>query len=178
MAIIATAGAADANSYVTMEEAEAYLATRFGGAVFAAADESDQEIALIQATRQIDRHRFHGRKNSVEQALEFPRAYPYTEPVTPSEVPRKVKDACCEQALHLVAHKDAGGAGKRQQLQAEGVQSFSVGDLSETFAPGLAGASEALCNDARVLLRGWIDRTGRITVTGREEAYGPGDYLP
>lgn len=175
--IVATAGAADANSYVTVAEAEAYLAARFGGSPFVDADDEDQKIALVQATNEIDRNRFHGRKNAITQALEFPRAYPYVEESAPTSVPRKVKLATFEHALYLLVNKATGGANRRQKLQAEGVQAFSVGDMSETFVAGGGGAGmeQALCPEARTLLRGWIDRTGRITVTGREEAWETGE---
>jgi hypothetical protein len=158
VAIIATPGAADANSYVTIDEADGYAASRFGTDAWAALSDVDQEKALRQATREIDRCRFRGRKTYASQALQFPRDYC-------SEVPDEVREACFEQALWVVQHSATGGRSVRQQLQSEGVTSFRVGSTSETF---LGSGLRWLCPEASALLGPWIERWGRIVVDGRE----------
>lgn len=179
MAIIATPGAADANSYVTQAEADAYFAARFGSATWTALSGSDKETALRHATRNIDTNRLRGWKVTETQALEFPRYRPNWQDelgvVYPAnEIPKAVKDACCEEALWVASHASTGGQSPRQQLQAEGVQSFSVGDLSESFAA--PAAVQLLGPRAQALLRHWIDRGGQVIDRGRERpAYG---YLP
>lgn len=178
MAIIATPGGADANSYVTQAEADAYFAARFGSAVWTALDATGKETALRHATRNIDANRFRGWKVTTNQALEFPRYRPNWRDelglVYPAnEIPKVVKDACCEEAIWVAQHAKSGGSSPRQQLQSEGVSSFTVGDLSETYAGAGAGV-QLLGPRAQALLRHWIDRGGQVVDTGRERpGYGP-----
>lgn len=176
MAIDATVGGAAADSYVTLEEADAYMGSRFGTAAWDGLATADREKAIRQATREVDRHRFHGYRNSTAQALEFPRAYPYNadEPITTTvaSIPRSVRHACCEQALWIARHAATGGVSQRQSLQAQGVKSFQVGDLREDFGEGRSLRPD-LCPEAGQLLAGWINRTARMYVPGREE---PADW--
>ena len=84
-----------------------------------------------------------GRKTTDNQALAFPR-YPDT------EVPEAVKEACCEEALALLER----GNNQRRKLQQEGVQSFTLGNMSESYA---AGAGRGLLSqEAKELLRPWL----------------------
>ena len=174
MAIDSTVGGAAANSYVTLAEAVTYMGCRFGTTSFDNLSSADKEKALVQATREIDRHRFHGYRNSMVQALQFPRAYPYSsdEPMvaTVATVPITIKHATCEQALAIAQNASTGGTSQRARMQAEGVKSFQVGDLSETYGDS-ASFGSSLCPDARQLLNRWINRTARIAVAGRDEPY-------
>jgi len=91
-----------------------------------------------------------GRKTDLHQPLAFPR-YPDT------ELPEAVKEACCEEALALLER----GNSQRRKLQQEGVQSFSLGNMSETFA---AGAGKGLLSqEAKELLRPWL--IGAVMIT-------------
>jgi len=91
-----------------------------------------------------------GRKTNPEQELAFPR-YPDT------EVPEAVKEACCEEALALLER----GNSQRRKLQQEGVQSFTLGNMSETY---IAGAGHGmLSQEAKELLRPWL--LGAVNVT-------------
>ena len=131
------------NSYIDIEEANEYFAGRLHAESWSGADSETKEKALRQATRQIDRQPLNGRKTETSQTLAFPR-YP------DSEVPDAVKDACCEVALALLER----GNSQRRKLQQEGVQSFSLGNMSETFA---AGAGKGLLSqEAKELLRPWL----------------------
>lgn len=163
MALDTTLGGASSDSYVSLAEATAYFAARFGADAWDYLSEANREKALKQATREVDRHRFHGSRWRWNQALEFPRQYPYhrehPEHTTTVEIPASVKEATLEQALWIATHETAGGRSPRQQLQQEGVTQFRVGSTSETFG----GASlSILCPEARQLLRRWISRWGRI----------------
>lgn len=74
------------------------------------------------------------------------------------KVPADIRMAVVEQALFL-----ASGGGERSQLQAEGVQSYSIGDLSETFAQGAAGSSNMpISVQAKAYLKKYISRIGRF----------------
>lgn len=74
------------------------------------------------------------------------------------KVPDKVKRAVVEQALFI-----SSGGGERSQLQAEGVKSFSLGDLSETYQdrPGATGEMP-LSVQARAHLKGLVSRIGKV----------------
>jgi hypothetical protein len=131
------------NSYIDIEGADEYFEGRLHTDIWRETDNSTKEAALKQATRTIDRLLLKGRKATDTQALAFPR-YPDT------EVPEAVKEACCEEALALLER----GNSQRRKLQQEGVQSFTLGNLSETYTPG-AGRG-LLSQEAKELLRPWL----------------------
>ncbi len=72
-------------------------------------------------------------------------------------VPVEVKYACLEQALYI-----ANGGGERAKMQAEGVESYSIGDLSESFGGSntLGGFNLPISPEAR----GYLSRL--ITIIG------------
>ena len=138
------------NSYIDIEEADEYFAGRLHAESWGQADDNTKEKALKQATREIDQQPLKGRKTETSQTLAFPR-YP------DSEVPEAVKDACCEVALALLER----GNSQRRKLQQEGVQSFSLGNMSETYA---AGAGRGLISqEAKELLKPWL--LGAVMIT-------------
>ena len=138
------------NSYIDIEEANEYFAGRLHAESWDGADSSTKEKALKQATKIIDRQRLNGRKTNPSQPLVFPR-YP------DKEIPEAVKEACCEEALALLER----GNSQRRKLQQEGVQSFTLGNMSETYAPG-AGKG-LLSQEAKELLRPWL--LGAVNIT-------------
>jgi len=137
-------------SYCTIEYADEYFRNRLHAESWSGADSETKEKSLKQATKEIDRQPLTGRKTTDNQALAFPR-YPDT------EVPEAVKEACCEEALALLER----GNSQRRKLQQEGVQSFSLGNMSETFS---AGAGKGLLSqEAKELLRPWL--IGAVMIT-------------
>ena len=130
-------------SYCTIEYANEYFGRRLHAEIWGETSEADKEKALKQATRSIDRMPLRGRKTDLHQPLAFPR-YPDT------ELPEAVKEACCEEALALLE----SGNSQRRKLQQEGVQSFTLGNMSETY---IAGAGRGmLSQEAKELLRPWL----------------------
>jgi hypothetical protein len=68
-------------------------------------------------------------------------------------VPEAVKEACCEEALALLER----GNSQRRRLQQEGVQSFSLGNMSETYVATVAAAGRGLISqEAKDLLKPWL----------------------
>ena len=131
------------NSYIDIEEADEYFSGRLHAESWSGADSETKEKALRQATKEIDRQPLTGRKTTDNQALAFPR-YP------DEEIPEAVKEACCEEALALLER----GNSQRRKLQQEGVQSFTLGNMSESYA---AGAGRGLLSqEAKELLRPWL----------------------
>jgi len=129
--------------YCTVEDADKYFEKRLYIESWVWAQFLDKESALWQATKAIDRQLLKGRKTDPAQPLAFPR-HPDT------EIPQAVKEACCEEALAILE----SGNSQRRKLQREGVQSFSLGNMSETYAPG-AGRG-LLSQEAKELLRPWL----------------------
>jgi len=72
MAINATPKSAEANSYISIAEADAYMAETLHGADWAAASSANKEKALLFATRVIDSFSFHGFKFRGKQKLKLP----------------------------------------------------------------------------------------------------------
>jgi hypothetical protein len=133
------------NSYITtITEADTYFADILGAGVWDDAAEADQIKALKMATKLIDRLSLKGRKylRDGTQARQFPREYMTSGGWVPDEgaegivaVPQAVKDACCEIALKLL-EENASDEPTPEQLQQEGVESFSLGELSMKFKAG------------------------------------------
>ncbi len=137
-------------SYCTIEYANEYFGRRLHAESWEQADNSTKEKALWQATRSIDRMPFRGRKTDLHQPFAFPR-YPDT------EIPEAVKEACCEEALAILE----SGNSQRRKLQQEGVQSITLGSMSETY---IAGAGKGLLSqEAKELLRPWL--IGAVMIT-------------
>ena len=129
--------------YVNLEDANEYFSNRLHADAWAEASDADKEKALAMAAKAIDRQPLKGRKTDLAQEMAFPR-YPDT------EVPEAVKEACCEEALALLER----GNSQRRRLQQEGVQSFALGNMSETY---VAGAGRGLLSqEAKELLQPWL----------------------
>ena len=130
-------------SYADLEYAGEYFSKRLHSEAWEAAVDAVKEAALRSATRAIDRQPFSGRKGVLTQTLAFPR-YP------DSAIPDPVRQACCEEALALLER----GNSQRRRLQEEGVQTFSLGNMSESYMPGAGKGLLSLT--AKELLRPWI----------------------
>lgn len=128
-----------AQSYVSVEEADAYHAAHGNTSTWAAAGLIGKEVALRKATAYIDGYyggRYKGyRTYPLTQNLLWPRAevieFPEDGVSLPStSIPTRLKDAVCEAALRAVSGTLA------PDLEAGGrVQSVSVGEISQTFFP-------------------------------------------
>ena len=130
------------NSYVTLEEANALVSAFYGGTdIETAWDEKTdavKEVFLISACADIDALPYPGRPRAIRQNLAFPR-WPH------DEVPQQIKRAQVEVALLPLnpdVTKVTTAATKRLTLQKQGVTSFSIGDLSESY-----GRADALLTD-------------------------------
>lgn len=106
MALIATPGAADANSYVTLAEYNAYLLARLHvPAAASGATDAQKEAALIMATRTLDAMQcFTGAAATSTQALKWPRTGMVNKngfPIADNVIPQELKDATSELAMQL-----------------------------------------------------------------------------
>lgn len=93
-------GLADANSYVTLAEFQAYWIER--GIDMSQYSDTDKQVSLVLATEHVDLFwgpKFFGYKMTKEQALEFPRHCIYdSDGYLVEGVPKKLKAAVCEYA--------------------------------------------------------------------------------
>lgn len=189
MAIDATIGGADSNSYVTVAEADGYFAARLHADAWESASSEDKEKALLTACRHIEaaRPRVNRRPYgypevadtvdydplapySATQALSFPRLRDRDADGN-LIIPQPVKDAQCEEALALLAR--GAEAERRRALQAQGVRTFSVDGLSESYQEGAAG-SPLLSPEARSLLSPYLRKGGVIATSDNPD----GEFTP
>lgn len=100
-----TVGGANANTWATLAEAEAYLEGRLNLGSWATAEDETKNAALVQAARRLSRERYHGLPVTSTQALAFPREGLEDERgelIAEDVIPRGVKEAQIEEALALV----------------------------------------------------------------------------
>lgn len=135
-----TIGGASANSYTSMDEAEAYLDSRLNSTAWDDAGADDRKRALLMAAQRLDRENWLGSRVNSTQRLAWPRVgarkvdsvgggwfsgYPYWggygEQYTSTEIPQLVKDAQCELALAYLEGFDDGGAESMDSFTTDGV---------------------------------------------------------
>jgi hypothetical protein len=157
MALNATLGASDANSYVTLEEADAYFEDRMYSSSWDAF--SDQASLLISSSRMLDWHiKWKGAKSTSAQSMQWPRTgavRPDGTEIGSDELPPEVKIAVFEQAfanisgdrtaddpLAGIGQLQAGslmikaGPEKPNQTNAKPIPSHVYGIVKELYASG------------------------------------------
>lgn len=149
ISIVATAGSASANSFVTETEFIAYAATRLnvvsGTTVSGSTCSENEKKAMIEATRELTRLLWEGSRTDATQALAWPRAFAL-DPDKPSvtllgdiaqlyfdddELPQRVKDATIELALEFLK---AGTTDLAAQDAKQNVVQKTVGPISTTYS--------------------------------------------
>lgn len=114
-------GLAQADSYISVEQADTYM-TRMGHDAWVTAAQDDKEKALRQATQYVDsRYRYKNQPLKPEQSLEWPRiGLPW--PI------KRVVDATCELAIRaLTANLYADVA------PTDAVKSETIGPISTVY---------------------------------------------
>lgn len=115
MPLDATVGGANANSYLTVADANAYFEKQISTTGEIWLSFLDQAEVLMTATARLELEEYVGTRASTTQALKWPR---YNVPVPdglgsyylPTEIPQRIKDATCEYALSLISLTNNGGA--------------------------------------------------------------------
>jgi len=104
IAIVATAKATNANSYVTLAEAETYFEGRLAVTNWDAETDDNKNRALRMATDELDKYEYQGIRTTQAQRLQWPR-YEATDHdgwnYDQDTVPRPIKEATYELALML-----------------------------------------------------------------------------
>jgi hypothetical protein len=164
--IIATEGAANANSYIDLAGAMTYFGDRLHKDDWANASANDRTAALLWAAKILDsRVSWNGTKATATQAMDWPRAYVedkdaallppdqvYATSVIyldATKVPQFVKDAQCELALSLLS------ADRSIDSDTDGLSALSVGSLSVSYFGGSKKSEATLPKAVRELLNGY-----------------------
>lgn len=115
--------------YATVEQANAYVASYYSSTnniriAWEALNEEDKQITLNRSEQLIDLLPFNGKPVDPKQVNAFPR-YP-----NPELSLARVRTAAIELALQTNGDTETQD---RLNLRAQGVKSYKIGDLSETF---------------------------------------------
>lgn len=128
--MITTPGSVDANSYVSLVEADLFFASSVKNTAWPESD-ALKEAALIESTRLLDsQFNWFGKIASDDQALRWPRSEVYdadSRLIPDNVVPKQVKDAVCNLAYYLV---ESGGL---EQSQSD-IMGVKVGPIDIRFA--------------------------------------------
>ena len=134
MALDATVGGANANSYVTVAEAAAYYLTHLYSSAWTTLTNEQKEAALISATRVLDANQcFTGVPASETQALVWPRAGMFNRngvAIPENVIPTELKYAVFELALNLVAQNVT----VMTSVQAQGLTKLKAGPVELGWA--------------------------------------------
>lgn len=166
-------GLTNANSYISVADADTYVADHGNESVWTAATTAQKEAALRNATQYIDLQygsKFKSSKTNIDsgsrQALQFPRiavtdddGYLYDD----DEMPDCLKHATVEAALRILAGDDLLGVLDSATIQSE---SSSVGPLSESIT--YVGGKPAVKRYPKIyaLLKPIINDTGNMMLRG------------
>ena len=164
LTLVATVGAADANSYATAATADTYFEAHPSWTTWDALTTPAKERALIHATTLIDMEPIDGDKYDIsttsgvpDQARRFPRTCDYIDGT--KVLPPAVLVAAYEQALELSV---AGAIGTRQTLQQAGVVEVQIGNVRERYSEDAGPSPTHLSTKARALLM----NAGLLAVAG------------
>src|SRR5688572_8720086 len=134
MALIATPGAVNANSFETLAEFNTYLSERLFSETASAATDAKKEAALIMSTRLIGRwFIWNGMVWTQTQSLPFPRlglVNANGQPIPEGVVPQELKDAESELALVLL---NAGTTDVTQASDTAGISKIKASSVEITF---------------------------------------------
>lgn len=109
MAINSTPSSPDAVSYISVEYANSYFATKFGASAWLDFSDEEKEQLCVSATEELNVLKFGGAKSVNAQALEWPRAYlsDYSgQVISPHAIPANVMKATCEMAFWIWTEED------------------------------------------------------------------------
>jgi len=133
------------NSFISVADADIYFSNRLDSTKWDDADTATKEQALIQATTILNPNNWIGYVEDTTQELAFPRIGEYYEPVYGQyipmiDIPKRVRNATCENALHQITHEGVLNSGSGSELDKivvgsitlEGKLGGSTGDVSDT----------------------------------------------
>lgn len=181
MAYTITIGAVSYDAYASNQIADDYMAAQISsaGTAWRAASETDQDRALVSATRLIDRQTWQGTRDDQYFPLAFPRSGLVDADgaaVDAYSVPQRVVDACCELAAALL-----DGSAVQDQASTESLtQSLSAGSVSISYFRSAEQTAGRFPQPVQELIGLWLTGAsillvGAATGTDEESAFSA-DY--
>lgn len=133
LTLVATAGSASANTYCTRADATTYHEGRLYSDDWNDADTTDQDAALVMATRLLDQW-FDWQGSAVDstQALKWPRTGvlgPTGYQLASNAIPAEIRDATAELARCLIAEDRT----KDSDIETQGISSLKAGSVELSF---------------------------------------------
>ena len=159
MALVATPGAQNANSYVTETEADAYFEGRVHATAWASA--TDAEQSLISASQMLDWYMsWDGIRAAETQIMEWPRANVYDNSgflIDSTIIPVRIKQAVFELALFSLSED------RLADKDMDGFAEMKVGPLSLKSDASHTKSSKkrAIPKHVRLMLSDFVT-TGRL----------------
>lgn len=145
--------------YVTLEEANAYVADHFMSSnttrvAWESLSDADKMVLLRNSYRAIEMLSFRGRKTDATQSSAFPR-WPST------NVPQSIKDAQVANAIVLADESSREDVAYYDKLRTYGIKNYHIGNLSETLATaaessGTSSYQGIYSQEALRLLSHWL----------------------
>lgn len=159
-------GKSDADSYISLVDADIYVAAHSVDAGWTAATDPNKEKALRRATQYLDLEyggRWKSDRTNEDQALDWPRTaaddrdeYAFDS----NEMPSKLLDACCECAVRFITEDMMPDFADPGIVQSKSVR---VGPISESVT--YSGGSEPGKGYpiVEMLLRGLLVNTAMVS---------------
>lgn len=136
--LIATAGAADANTYATLAEANAYHEAHLHGETWRTELTDTKQRALLTATRLLDQHiEWCGSPTTTTQALAWPRQGLVDingAALSSTAIPARMREATAELARQLLAEDRSAD----NEIDTKGLTSLTVGPIAMSFSGAVA----------------------------------------
>jgi hypothetical protein len=151
-AIDPTPSGDNANSYISISDADDYFSNHIYASDWDSAAIKTKESALIMCTRILDEKiDWIGSKNTQEQALAWGRSGVIDDgyDVLSTIVPEAIKNATAEFAKHLIADNSTENA------DGKGLEKLEVGSVKLTFDK--SDTADVLPSIVQEMLRGWGD---------------------
>lgn len=149
-AIDPTPGGDNANSYISVSDADDYFSNHLYASDWDNASIENKESALIMSTRILDEKiDWIGSKSTKEQALAWGRSGVIDDgyDVSATIVPEAIKNGTAEFAKHLIADNSTENA------DGKGLEKLEVGSVKLTFDK--SDTADVLPNIVQEMLRGW-----------------------
>lgn len=130
--VIADVGASNANSYVTVAQADSYFSDSFGRSLWISSSQTDREAAVITASRTLDMYMtWEGYQATTSQSMEWPRSGTYDKTgrsYANDIIPGPVRFATFELAYFILENQ---GISFEQQT----VDRVKIGPVDVEFTP-------------------------------------------
>ena len=154
LVVIEIPAAPDANSYVTVAEADLYMETRLHSEAWATFTPEQKSASVVSATSWLDAcFRWTGAPTTVEQRLGWPRTGMFTRnqvPIPPMELPLDLKKATSEFAISLASAQRTADNDARNQ----GISEMEAGPVRLKFADVKGEISNIALADAEIIRSG------------------------